>query len=178
MRRLSILLTSFLLAACTAVPTRASAPPAGAGTVADAAAAFSDEQVMAEINAERRRAGLVELNHNPTLERAALRHSADMAARDYLSHDVPDGPRFAERAATIGYPYREMSENVARGYTTPRELVAGWMASPGHRAAILNPIFRDIGIGLAVGQHNGRPTVSADAMFGVQIAQTLMMSRQ
>lgn len=178
MRRLAIVLTSCLLA-CAAVPARASAPSAVADTVVTGAeAAFSDEQVMAEINAERRRAGLVELHHNPTLERAALQHSADMAARDYLSHDVLGGPKFAERAAAIGYPYRQMSENVARGYTTPRELVAAWMASPSHRAAILNPIFRDIGIGLAVGQHHGRQTVSADAMFGVQSDQTLLLSRQ
>lgn len=181
MRRLLMLFVSCLLVGCAVVPSRASLPSAAATgdtVVAAAVLPFSNEQVMAEINAERRRAGLVELGHNETLERAALMHSEDMATRDYLSHDVLNGPKFAERAAAIGYPYRVMAENVARGYTTPHELVAAWMASPSHRAAILNPAFRDIGIGLSVGQHRGYLTVSADAMFGVQSSQGLLMSLQ
>ncbi len=179
MRRLCMLLTCCLLVAGAAAPARATVRPATADTgAAVAAAPFSAEQVMAEINAERRRAGLVELQQHLTLTRAALRHSSDMAARNYLAHDVPGGPQFAERAAAIGYPYRELSENVARGYRTPRELVAAWMASPSHRAAILNPVFRDIGIGLAAGWQHGRLTISADAMFGVQSGQALLLSRQ
>jgi uncharacterized protein YkwD len=37
-------------------------------------------------------------------------------------------------------------ENIAVGYETPRQLVSGWMHSPGHRANILSRHFHRIGI--------------------------------
>lgn len=171
MRHLMMFIMICLLVGYAASPSRAAQPSSAADgdtTVVTGPVAFSNEQVIAEINAQRRKAGLAALAQNELLARAALLHSADMAARDYLAHDVPGGPTFVERVSTIGYPYREIAENAARGYATPQELVSAWMASPSHRATILNPAYRDIGIGLSVGQHRGQPTVSADALFGLQ----------
>ena len=45
-------------------------------------------------------------------------------------------------------------ENIAWGQgdlSTPRSIVAAWMASPGHRANILNGEYTQIGLGLAPG---------------------------
>ena len=44
-----------------------------------------------------------------------------------------------------------IGENIAVGVlqlSTPAAIVAGWMRSPEHRANILNPDFRDSGIGI------------------------------
>ena len=47
-------------------------------------------------------------------------------------------------------------ENVAYGYGTGKSVVNdGWMNSEGHRANILNPSYRLMGIGARKG-HNGR----------------------
>ncbi len=44
-----------------------------------------------------------------------------------------------------GYEY---GENSAYGFRTPAATVRAWMRSPGHRANILNSIFRETGVGL------------------------------
>jgi uncharacterized protein YkwD len=62
-------------------------------------------------------------------------------------------PDLAKRLANAGYTftgYRSWSwgENIAAGYSTPESVVAGWMASSGHRANILNAGYRDLGVGI------------------------------
>jgi uncharacterized protein YkwD len=52
-------------------------------------------------------------------------------------------------SSRIGF---EVGENIAWGtlqLATPRAIVAAWMASPGHRANILDPRFRDTAIGVS-----------------------------
>ena len=57
-------------------------------------------------------------------------------------------------------------ENVAYGYRTGKSVVNdGWMNSEGHRANILNPSFKLMGIGARKG-HDGRWYVSQ--VFGSQ----------
>jgi uncharacterized protein YkwD len=68
-----------------------------------------------------------------------------------LSHTGSDGSDPGQRITRAGYIWRTYGENVAAGYTTPESVVAGWMQSDGHRANILNPAFRDIGVGYAYG---------------------------
>ena len=41
------------------------------------------------------------------------------------------------------------AENIASGYGNPAAVMAGWMASPGHRANILNCSLRALGVGVA-----------------------------
>ncbi|UBF24763.1 CAP domain-containing protein [Kovacikia minuta CCNUW1] len=38
-------------------------------------------------------------------------------------------------------------ENIAAGYSTPEQVVQGWINSPGHRANLLNPSYTELGIG-------------------------------
>ena len=53
---------------------------------------------------------------------------------------------------SLGYAgWSAVGENIAAGYATPEDVVAGWMASPGHRANILSPNFSEIGIGVSAG---------------------------
>ncbi len=71
-----------------------------------------------------------------------------MAANNYFSHTGLDGTTFAARIKSTGYRYRRAAENIAAGHTTPDDVVAAWMSSPGHRANILDCRLRDIGVGL------------------------------
>ena len=50
-----------------------------------------------------------------------------------------------------GYAYTRFGENLyvgELGSASAREVVAAWLQSPGHRANILNPRFRDFGAAL------------------------------
>ena len=84
--------------------------------------------------------------HSMSLEmRAADNRSAAMAAESRLSHRGWDA---ALRKA--GLTDDALGENVAYNYATPEAVMRGWMQSPGHRANILRPDFKRIGIGCVV----------------------------
>ncbi|GAA2118910.1 hypothetical protein GCM10009780_78290 [Actinomadura alba] len=121
----------------SASPTRRTVVSAGGGV---------EETVAQLTNRERAKAGCGPLKVDARLRTAARRHSADMAARDYFSHDAPDGSTFVDRIKAAGY-LSPGAENIAKGYSTPAAVMAGWMKSPGHRANILNCDLRAIGVG-------------------------------
>jgi uncharacterized protein YkwD len=139
------------------------AAPASAGpcAAADATSASVSTQRLANaaiclLNQERAKHGLSGLRVNRRLSAAATRHARDMAARRYFSHDTKGGGSFADRIARTGYSSGNPSlgENIAWGsgnLGSPRAIVRSWMNSPGHRANILNRRFREIGIGVAIG---------------------------
>ena len=133
------------------------------------------------VNRERARHGEPALRWNERLVRAAQAHTESMAFGDYFEHLGPRGETPLTRMRRAGYIYSarigfEVGENIAWGSLwlgTPRAVVASWMASPGHRANILDRRYRDTGIGvsphtagLAHGQAGGVYTQD----FGVRIS--------
>jgi len=80
------------------------------------------------------------------LTKAARGHSAYMARSASFSHAGSGGSSFSTRITAAGYP-RPLSENIAYGYRTGLDVVKAWMASPGHRANILNCKAATVGVG-------------------------------
>jgi uncharacterized protein YkwD len=91
------------------------------------------------------------LTMSPALRCAARLHSKDMIDRSYFSHTTPDGVTFSQRITQAGYSWRTAGENIALGYRTPREVVDGWMNSPGHCQNLMKSGFTQIGIGFYQG---------------------------
>jgi uncharacterized protein YkwD len=178
---------ALLVCAALAVPAIA---PARARSVRAAACANTDvvpapgnlELVRAAIlclnNQERAARGLPALKENPRLRQAATRHAGDMVARRYFAHDAPGGSSMVDRIVRAGYVRRNQSwslgENIAWGTgdkATAAAIHSEWMASPPHRANVLRRSFREIGIGIALGNPAVAPadagaTYTAD--FGVR----------
>jgi uncharacterized protein YkwD len=136
-------------------PTRASPVPTAATKPAPPPRNGVSQQIVALVNVERSRAGCGPVSADAALARAAQRHSADMAARDYFSHTSPDGTTFAERIRAAGYSGGTIGENIAAGQTTAKAVMRNWMSSGSHRANILNCAYRDIGVGYATGGSYG-----------------------
>ncbi|MFE1952803.1 sigma-70 family RNA polymerase sigma factor [Streptomyces sp. NPDC059524] len=113
------------------------------------------QQVTQLVNTERAKNGCAPVRQNSTLDKAALGHSEDMAARNYFDHTDPDGNDPGDRITAAGYTWSTYGENIARGQQTPAQVMEGWMNSPGHRANILNCAFKEIGVG--VHQGSGGP---------------------
>lgn len=130
----------------TAAPSPATPSPAAPGG-AEASGAVAE--VVELVNAERGKAGCSPVTVNATLTEAAQNHSADMAASRTMSHTGSDGSSPADRITRAGYNWSTYGENVAYGYSTPEQVMAGWMSSPGHKENILNCAFEEIGVGLA-----------------------------
>ncbi|MDA2813286.1 CAP domain-containing protein [Nocardiopsis sp. RSe5-2] len=103
-------------------------------------------EVVSLANDERADAGCGPLRIDSKLTNASQKHSKDMAERDYMSHDTPEGVGPADRAAEAGYTAWG-GENVAAGYTSAEAVMDGWMNSEGHRKNILNCDFVAIGVG-------------------------------
>ena len=84
------------------------------------------------------------------LQEAARVHAEDMARRRYFEHRGRDGSEPRDRVARQGYAANLSGENIAYGPESAEEVVAGWLASPGHCANIMDPRFRDTGLALAI----------------------------
>ena len=106
-------------------------------------------RVLELTNIERSKLSLPPLTLNTQLLNAAETHSQNMALQDFFSHTGKDGSSFTSRITTTGYKFADgaAAENIGVGYSTPEEVIKGWMNSSGHRANILNPNLKEIGIG-------------------------------
>ncbi|MFE4415505.1 CAP domain-containing protein [Streptomyces sp. NPDC056821] len=142
----------------SAPDTAAPAAPSAPDTAAPAAPSASKDtgtssgptaRVVELVNAERSKAGCSALTVNAKLTKAAQAHSEDMAAHRNMSHTGSDGSNPGDRITRAGYSWQSYGENVAYGYATPEQVMAGWMSSAGHKANILNCSFKEIGVGLA-----------------------------
>jgi uncharacterized protein YkwD len=107
------------------------------------------------INKQRHAVGLASVHTNVGLRRAASQYSQEMVSENYFSHVDPAGRTMLDRLKTVGYIKHghgyAIGENIAAATgseATPDAIVASWMASPEHKANILDPGFRDTGIGV------------------------------
>ncbi|MBT2369295.1 CAP domain-containing protein [Streptomyces sp. ISL-10] len=131
----------------SAAPKSAAPKPAAPKPAAPASGKVA--RIVALVNSERSKAGCSPVTLNAKLTKAAQDHSKDMAAHRNMSHTGSDGSDPGERITRAGYAWSTYGENVAYGYATPESVMAGWMASPGHKRNILNCGFNEIGVGLA-----------------------------
>ncbi|AHZ67896.1 Allergen V5/Tpx-1-like [Pseudomonas mandelii JR-1] len=104
---------------------------------------------------------------NATLAAAAEAHTRAMANNNFFDHKDQDGRTPGDRAELAGYTYQEIGENIAAGQDTPRKVVDGWLASPGHCANLMNPQFRELGAAYAVDPKSDAG-IYWTAMFGTQ----------
>lgn len=116
------------------------------------------ERLVLELtNKERSKQGLPPLALDKSLEAIALKHTQDMLARKYFSHDNPDNLSSAERMAKS---HRQLvgveGENIwlFAGPAPPdpeiaKRMVGEWMNSIAHRGNILRPGFTHTGLGVA-----------------------------
>ena len=131
-----------------ALPTGAYAP------VDNTATAFA-RRVLELTNVQRAKAGLPPLSFEERLNSSARWKAADMAKRNYFDHADGRGRDFIDRANDFGYrDWHYLGENIAAGQSSPEEVVAEWMASPGHRKNILKREYREIGIAYATEPHS------------------------
>lgn len=107
-------------------------------------------QVAAMVNKERAKAGLRALVLDEKLSDIARLKSGDMRVHNYCGHESPIYGSPFDMLANFGVVYQRAGENVAMGYRTPEEVMAGWMDSPGHRRNILGDDYEKIGVGVVI----------------------------
>ncbi len=108
-----------------------------------------ESEVVRLVNIERAKRGLAPLKENWELSRVARYKSADMKNKGYFSHQSPTYGSPFNMMENFGFKFYTAGENIAMGQRTPQEVMNAWMNSQGHRANILKPDFKEIGVGLA-----------------------------
>ncbi len=112
-----------------------------------------EERVIDLVNQERTSRGLTPLKRSAGLTNAARYQVADMSQDNYFSHNTKDreGGELIFRCSPwerINNYYSGLNgENAAAGYYSPEVVMNAWMNSGAHRANILNPDTRAIGVG-------------------------------
>lgn len=125
--------------------------------------------VVCLINQQRNAHGLPSLKVSAKLNTSAQSWNQWMVSTGQFTH----GSNFAGRISAVRYDWQTAGENIATGFSTPRQVVLAWMASPDHCRNILDPSFRDVGTGespAAVGSWASQPaTFTQD--FGLLMSQ-------
>lgn len=141
-----------------------SAPAASAAPIHDE----FERSVLTKINGLRAEQGLRPLRSSRKLARLASKHSRDQLRHDRLSHDSGNGTPFKVRMArvarnaivgeTVGWLPDGMHDRADR-------VVMMWMQSPGHRAQLMRPRFKKIGVGRWYGAMGFDPGIAVTANF-------------
>ena len=120
-----------------------------------------ERDILILTNEARAAHGRPSLQRVGTIDGIARSHSEDMLSKGYFSHDSPSGLGPTDRALRAGYPCDKgssygLAENIFTisgihrlTTETAKQIVNGWMTSPGHRANILDYSYGQIGVGVA-----------------------------
>jgi uncharacterized protein YkwD len=139
--------------------------------IAAAATTPPRKELLRVLNHVRASYGMQALHGARALRSAALRHSEDMIARDYFAHTSPTGSTFTYRIVRSGFVSGHVwraGETLAWGIgsrASAAATVSAWLRSPLHRAVVLSPSFRWVGIGRNCGRfvgHSGACVWTAD----------------
>jgi uncharacterized protein YkwD len=139
-----------VLATAAALAPAPALPATGSGSSSSLASLQSG--VLLRLNQIRRAHGLAPLMLNTALSAAAGQHSAEMLADGYFAHNSADGSAFWKRIERYyppaQYRFWSVGENLlwSSGLLGAKRALDLWMASPEHRANILAPSWREIGI--------------------------------
>jgi uncharacterized protein YkwD len=136
------------------------AAPALPATSASPAAATPDDplrglarKVLSLGNRQRRLHGLHELRWNVALAEQARLQSMNMMERGFFSHIDPVRGALSARLQAAGIQWSRCGENIFReqGMEDPPDAaVEGWMKSHAHRQSLLDPLFTETGVGIAI----------------------------
>ncbi len=137
----------------TDTPSENVSTPTDTQSGASAELSEYEQQVVVLVNEVRAKNGLSPLKANAALSKSARVKSQDMHDKHYFSHTSPTYGSPFDMMKQFGITYRSAGENIAMGQQTPQAVMDAWMNSEGHRANILNPSFREIGVGYVADGH-------------------------
>lgn len=174
------MLAALLVAAGVATATAAATPGTGASSSPVQRLATVQASLSASVAGLRAKAGLARLRQDPALARAAGAHTVEMVEYGFFSHASLDGTPARVRIARY-YPRREsgrpwrVGEVIVwnQGSASTERVMARVLASPLHRAQLLDPRFRSIGVGAVFSRaaqdaFGGRPALVVTLVLGTR----------
>ena len=124
---------------------------------------YEEAQTVYLGNVARQQNGVPPLRWNNQLSQAArwfAWDSVENRPEPYCGHQDTNGQWPIDRALIFGYLGFAGAENAFCGWVTPQQAIDGWMNSPGHRANLLDPNSREVGLGFYRRASDGRGYVA------------------
>jgi uncharacterized protein YkwD len=122
---------------------------------------ITKENILMVVNNVRISNNLWPVWENPLLSKAAQARAEDMATNSYFSHND-----WLKKITDSGYKYCSAGENLAQGFKYALDIEDTWFYSPGHKANMLSPVYKETGIGIAEGKLNGKKVYFVVQEFG------------
>ncbi len=173
-RRLLFCLAAVAALAAVSVPGGLAAPRTPSASLSQL-----ESSVLTDINAFRTQHGLAKLRLSTALTSAARAHSLQMSQDGYFGHSSVDGSAFWKRLqgfyGSASYRYWSVGENLL--WQSPdidgSLALRLWAASPEHRANLMNPSWREVGVSAlhvaqAPGVYHGLDVTIVTTDFGVR----------
>jgi len=138
------------------------AAPAQAYTPSAATTAAFEARVIYQINVQRTKYGRARLAASSVTSTSFRVACPDRYAEKWAAYLARYGYFYHQSMYPIlrGCSASRAAENLARGYTTADRTVLAWMASPLHRANVLDPKLNRVGVAAVYAR--GQWTVAAD----------------
>jgi hypothetical protein len=136
------------------------------GTVLGAQQTISANDLFSQTNVQRLQHQLPALTLDDRLSQAAFLKAKDMFRQQYWAHTAPDGTTPWHWFGVVGYNYTYAGENLAKDFMSAGAVTAAWMASPDHRANILDKDYSQVGFAVVDGTLSGQPTTLVVALYG------------
>lgn len=127
------------------------------------------QTVISLTNSERQKLGLPLLRENQELDKAATAKAQNMFSENYWAHYAPSGKTPWDFITGSGYRFSYAGENLARNFYSSPDVVSAWMASPSHKANIVNSHYQDIGLAVVEGTLQGQKTTLVVQEFGTPV---------
>lgn len=145
---------------------------ATSGRVLGVQESVSAHDLLTDTNTERSANNLPALQLDDQLSRAAFLKAQDMFAQQYWAHVAPNGTTPWHWFGEVGYNYSYAGENLAKNFTTADAAMTAWMASPDHRANILDRHYSQVGFAVVDGTLQGKPASVIVALYGEPVGAT------
>ncbi len=131
--------------------------------------AITRQNIIDLTNQTRANLSLGVLKENTKLDQSAQAKANDMLQQQYFAHVSPNGASPWSWFAAAGYRYTYAGENLAVHFTSAEDVQEGWLASPTHRANIVQPNYTEMGVGVAMGTFEGFDSIFVVEHFGAPV---------
>lgn len=85
------------------------------------------------------------LTWSDVVAKAAYNHSSDMYEKNFFSHVSSDGKTLADRFDAVGYTWKAIAENIAKGQNDEQAVMNSWLSSEGHCKNIMSASYKEMG---------------------------------
>ncbi len=131
---------------------------------------ITDARMVQLTNEARVQQGIAPLTVSSKLSQAARMKGEDMLKHQYFAHISPSGVSPWFWMKKTDYAYQVAGENLAIDFYDAEHVVSAWLASPSHKANMLNASYTETGIAVVQGEFEGGTSIIVVHMFGTPIS--------